>query len=95
MNFEWDEGKNEINIDKHGFDFADAHRIFDLPMAVELDERNDYGEDRWIGTGMLDGRIVVVVYTEPSEEITRIISLRKALSYERRNYEQYLKNGLG
>jgi hypothetical protein len=95
MNFEWDEGKNEINIDKHGFDFADAHRIFDLPMAVELDERNDYGEDRWIGTGMLDGRIVVVVYTEPGEEIIRIISLRKALSYERKNYEQYLKNGLG
>jgi uncharacterized DUF497 family protein len=95
MNFEWDEGKNEINIDKHGFDFADAHRIFDLPMAVELDERNDYGEDRWIGTGMLDGRIVVVIYTEPSEEIIRIISLRKALSQERRNYEQYLKNGLG
>lgn len=95
MNFEWDEGKNEINIDKHGFDFADAHRIFDLPMAVELDERNDYGEDRWIGTGMLDGRIVVVIYTEPSEEIIRIISLRKALSHERRNYEQYLKNGLG
>lgn len=95
MNFEWDEGKNKINIDKHGFDFADAHRIFDLPMAVELDERDDYGEDRWIGTGMLDGRVVVVVYTEPSEEIIRIISLRKALSYERKNYEQYLKNGLG
>jgi uncharacterized protein len=95
MNFEWDERKKEVNIDKHGFDFADADRIFDLPMAVELDERDDYGEDRWIGTGMLDGRVVVVIYTEPDEEITRIISLRKALSYERKNYEQYLKNGLG
>jgi uncharacterized protein len=95
MNFEWDERKNEVNIDKHGFDFADAYRIFDLPMAVELDERDDYGEDRWIGTGMLDGRVAVVVYTEPDEETTRIISLRKALSYERKNYEQYLKNGLG
>ena len=95
MNFEWDDRKNEVNIDKHGFDFADAHRIFDLPMAVELDERDDYGEDRWVGTGMLDGRVVVVVYTEPNEETTRIISLRKALSYERKNYERYLKNGLG
>ena len=54
MNFEWDEQKNEINIDKHGFDFADAYRVFNLPMAVDLDERSDYGEDRWIGTGMLD-----------------------------------------
>jgi uncharacterized DUF497 family protein len=95
MNFEWNEGKNGLNIDKHGFDFADAYRIFDLPMAVERDERDDYGEDRWIGTGILDGRVVIVVYTEPNEEIIRIISLRKALSYERKNYEQYLKNGLG
>jgi len=94
MNFEWDERKNEVNIGKDGFDFGDAHRIFDLPMVVELDEREDYGEDRWIGTGMLEGRLVIVVYTEPDEETMQIISLRKALSYERKNYEQYLKNGL-
>ncbi|MBD2433649.1 MULTISPECIES: BrnT family toxin [Fischerella] len=94
MNFEWDKRKNELNIDKHGFDFADAYRVFDLPMAVDLDERNDYGEDRWIGIGLLDGRVVVVVYTEPNEATIRIISLRKALSHERRRYEQYLKNRL-
>ena len=94
MNFEWDELKNEINIDKHGFDFADAYRVFDLPILVDLDERDDYGEDRWIGTGTLDGRVVVVVYTEPNEQTTRIISLRKALLHERRCYEQYLKNRL-
>jgi len=46
MNFECDEQKNEINIERHGFDFADAYRIFDLPMVVDLDERRDYGEDR-------------------------------------------------
>ena len=95
MKFEWDERKNEVNIDKHGFDFIDAYRIFDLPMAVELDQRDDYGEDRWIGTGLLDGRVVVVIYTEPDGQTVRVISLRKALSHERRNYEQYLKNGLG
>jgi uncharacterized protein len=94
MNFEWDEQKNELNIDKHGFDFADAFRVFDLPMAVDLDERRDYGENRWIGTGLLDGRVVIVVFTEPDQETTRIISLRKALSHERRQYEQYLKNRL-
>ncbi len=64
-------------------------------MAVELDERDDYGEDRWIGSGLLDGRVVIVIYTEPDGNTVRIISLRKALSYERKNYEQYLKNGLG
>jgi uncharacterized protein len=95
MNFEWDEQKSELNIDKHGFDFVDAHRVFDLPIVVDLDQRNDYGEDRWIGTGLLDQRVVVVIFTEPDQKTIRVISLRKALAHERRRYEQYLKNRLG
>lgn len=95
MKFEWDEHKNQSNITKHGFDFADAVRVFNLPMLVYLDDREDYAEDRYIAIGLLDGRIVVVVYTEPDEEMVRIISLRKALSHERKCYEQYLKNRLG
>ena len=94
MKFEWNEQKNKANISKHGFDFDDAHLVFDLPMVVALDERSNYGEDRWIGIGMLNGRIVVVVYTEPGETTIRIVSLRKALSHERKRYEQYLKNRL-
>jgi len=95
MNFEWDECKNTSNVAKHGFDFADACQIFNLPMVIELDDRSDYGEERWIGIGMLCQRVVVVIYTEPSETTTRIISLRKALTHERKRYEQYLKNRLG
>ncbi|MBN3871736.1 BrnT family toxin [Nostoc sp. JL33] len=95
MKFEWDERKNQSNITKHGLDFADAFRVFNLPMLVYLDEREDYGEDRYLSIGLLDGRIVVVIYTEPGEEMVRIISLRKALSHERKRYEQYLKNRLG
>lgn len=93
MKFEWDERKNQINIGKHGFDFADAARIFDLPLLSAMDERDD-GEERWISIGMLDGRVIVVVYTEIAENTIRIISLRKALSHERRRYEQFLKNRL-
>ncbi len=95
MKLEWDEPKNQSTYARHGFDFADAFRIFNLPMVVDLDEREDYSEDRLIGIGLLDGRVVVVVYTEPNEETVRIISLRKALSHERKRYEQYLKNRLG
>lgn len=95
MNFEWDQLKNEANIAKHDLDFADAPRIFRLPLRISLDERQDYGEDRWVGLGMLDGRFVVVVFTEPDEDTIRIISLRKALPYERKLYQQYLKNELG
>lgn len=94
MNFEWDEDKNETNIAKHGFDFDDASRIFKLPMVVDADGRDAYGEDRWVGIGLLDGRVVVVVFTEPGRDVIRIISLRKALSHERKRYEQYIKNRL-
>lgn len=95
MEFEWNERKNQSNLIKHGFDFADAFRIFNSPMLVEFDDREDYGEDRWIGIGLLSGRVVVVIYTELDEETVRIISLRKALTHERRRYEQYLQNRLG
>ncbi len=95
MKFEWDNQKNQSNIIKHGFDFVDASRIFKLPMIVEYDERENYYEDRLIAIGLLDGRVVVIVYTEPDEETIRIISLRKALSHERKYYEQYIKNRLG
>jgi uncharacterized DUF497 family protein len=77
-----------------GFDFADAYRIFNLPMVVELDERENYGEDRFVAIGLLDGRVVVIVYTEPDAQTIRIISLRKSLSYKQKYYEQYLKNRL-
>jgi uncharacterized protein len=95
MKFEWDEHKNQSNLVKHGFDFADAFRIFNSPMLAEFDDRQDYGEDRWIGIGLLSGRVVVVVYTEPDAETVRIISLRKAMTHERRRYEQYIQNRLG
>ena len=89
MNFEWDERKNEKNINKHGLDFADAVDIFNHPMLTRLDTRYDYGENRWISIGMTHSRIVVVVYTERVEgKIVRIISMRKALKHERKKYEE-------
>jgi uncharacterized protein len=95
MRFEWDHEKNRDNIRKHGLDFADAWEVFGSPMLVALDDREDYGEDRWVGIGFLRSRIVVVVYTELETDAIRIISLRKALSHERQRYEQTLRDRLG
>lgn len=44
MKFEWDEGKNKINLQKHGIDFNDVAELFNQPMLVLLDSRDDYGE---------------------------------------------------
>jgi uncharacterized protein len=95
MKFEWDEKKNQANLANHQLDFVDASKVFRMPLRISLDERQDYGEERWIGIGLIDGRVVVLVFTEPDERTIRIISLRKALPYERKVYEQYLKNRLG
>jgi uncharacterized protein len=91
MRFEWDESKRQENLRKHGFDFMDSPEMFMSPMLVVADTRRDYGEDRWIGLGVIKGRIAVVAFTkrEGREDRTiRIISLRKALKHEREIYEK-------
>lgn len=94
MQFEWDEQKRRTNIRKYGFDFRDAFKLFDSPMLVAPDDRVDYGEDRCIGIGILEGRIVVVIFTERGDDTIRIISIIKALTHERIRYEQHLRNQL-
>jgi uncharacterized DUF497 family protein len=78
MRYTWDEQKRQINLKKHGLDFADAERIFLSPMALVPDKREDYGERRMIGFGLLDTRTVVLVHVERGDDEIRIISLRKA-----------------
>jgi uncharacterized protein len=92
VRFEWDEAKNQSNQRKHGLNFTEARRVFTPSLFVDIDDRADYGEDRYVGLGLLDGRVVVVIFTQPDEETVRVISLRKATSYEREQYSEYLEN---
>ena len=95
MIFEWDDLKNGENIRKHGIDFADVIEVFNRPMLTALDQRRDYGEDRWIGLGLMEDVVVVVVFVEYEDENRiRIISAQKASRYESRQYSNYLKNRL-
>ncbi len=84
--FEWDPAKAAANYKKHGVRFEHAVLAFEDAFAlVELDDSQDYGEERFLQTGWTVGGILVVVYTERGERI-RIISAREATEYERRNY---------
>lgn len=78
MKFEWDERKNKTNIRKHGISFKDVIEVFDYPMVVALDDSVEYGESRWMGIGVMQPHIIVVVYTERIDDVIRIISARKA-----------------
>lgn len=91
MRFEWDENKNAINIRKHKIDFADVPVVFEGPMLIDYDDRQDYGEDRWIGIGLLRSIVVVVVFTERGRDTIRIVSARKANRNEcERYYEKVI-----
>jgi uncharacterized protein len=86
--FEWDEAKAAENYAKHGISFETATRVFDDAFAIErLDDREDYGEDRYSILGMVDGRLLYVAYTAREASI-RIISARGAEPYERRQYHE-------
>jgi uncharacterized protein len=86
VEFEWDSAKAALNHRKHGVSFPYATRVFLDPHRQEaLDSREEYGEERWIVLGRVDGSVLVVVYTLRGSNI-RLISARKA---DRKDYEIY------
>jgi hypothetical protein len=94
VSLEWDEAKRKSNLQRHGLDFVDAWETFLAPMLTAPDTREDYGEDRTVGIGFLRDLVVVIVFTEHDPDVTRVISLRKATSYERQLFDTYLQNRL-
>jgi uncharacterized DUF497 family protein len=91
MHFEWDEQKNQVNIRKHGLDFADAPAVFAGVTFTFEDDRFDYEEQRFITLGMLAGKVIVIAHTERDDKV-RIISMRKATKYEQKLYFQGFTN---
>ena len=90
-NFEWDEDRNEVNIQKHGFGFDMILGMFESPFFWEqYDESHSGDESRFTGMAIVEGLSVVVsCYTE--RDRIRIISARRATSLERRKYYERLR----
>jgi hypothetical protein len=93
MIYEWDEAKSRGNLAKHGLDFADAEQVFTGPCVTFLDDRFDYGEERLITLGLLAGRVVLIAHASRGDDITRIISMRKANRSEQKIYQKQLSEG--
>ncbi len=86
MKFEWDPKKAERNRRKHGVEFVDAVIVFDDDRAITLVDENPW-EERYVTFGMdAQGRVLAVSYAV-RESTIRIISVRKATSRERAQYE--------
>jgi len=86
LEFEWDDAKAAENYTRHGVSFDLAKKVFNDPFAVErIDDRQDYGEERYIIIGLADGELLFVAYTEREERI-RLISARRAIRHEQDAY---------
>lgn len=75
MRVTFDPAKRDLTQVHRGLDFARAGEVFAGLTATVIDERFDYGETRFITAGQLDGRLVVVVWTDRGEA-RHIISMR-------------------
>ncbi|MCE8507288.1 BrnT family toxin [Ruegeria pomeroyi] len=85
--FEWNEDKRLTTIEKHGIDFYDAAEIFAkdylrLEAASELEKRS-------LAIGELRGICIAVVFTM-REDVTRIITARRARKNERELYQAHV-----
>ena len=91
MNFEWDPPKASSNLLKHKVGFEAASRVFLDPQRIEtFDGRDPDDEDRWKTVGLVGLVMLTVVYTVRGRgaDIIRLISARKADSYECSQYHE-------
>jgi len=89
MEISFDPEKRAGTLAERGLDFADAARVFGGPVFEFEDRRFAYPEPRWSTIGLLDGRMVVVIWTE-AEGGRRVISMRKANEREQTKFRRKL-----
>ena len=88
LEFEWDEEKARTNLAKHRVSFLTAAEIFANEILERIDDRENYGEVRFIALGRVDAEVYRVVFTWRGENLIRIISAQKASRDEREIYHR-------
>jgi uncharacterized DUF497 family protein len=82
----WDESKRLSNIAKHDIDFILAGSLFDGRPVFTV--RSTYvDEERWLTTGLIEGDLITIVWTERGGA-RRLISARRARDAEKRAYRE-------
>jgi len=85
MNYEWDDNKLAINLEKHQVHFGLVERFDWKTALIQVDNRLPYGEERFCALGLIGTRLYCLVYTLRNP-VKRIISLRKANAREVKRY---------
>lgn len=89
MRITFDLAKRDRTLAERGRGFRRANEVSAGIHLTRADERREYGEDRFVSAGMLDARIVVILWT-PRASARRIISMRKANEREVKALTPYL-----
>ena len=76
MEISFDPAKRDVTLRVRGLDFADAGRIFEGRTLTVIDDRQDYGEVRYVTYGWIDTAAVALVWT-PRQDAMRVISMRR------------------
>jgi uncharacterized DUF497 family protein len=94
MQFEWDENKNKLNIQKHGVNFNEAKTVFDDALSSIFDDIwSSIEEHRELIIGSSNyKRLLIISFTERTDGVIRIISARNATNPEVKNYERAYRN---
>ena len=88
MDYQWDEGKADLDRRKHGIDFADAVGVFEDDGALTLRGEVIQDEQPFATVGMdFVGRTIEVIYACRGDDIG-IISARPANRAERGTYDE-------
>ncbi len=85
MAITFDPAKRDRSLAERGLDFQRCAEVFAGRHYTAEEERQPYGEIRFITVGPLDGRMVVIVWTSRGAD-RRIISMRKANDREQARY---------
>ena len=83
--FEFDAKKSESNRTKHGIDFAEAQKLWNDAMLLEIPAKTD-DELRYLVIGLIDGKHWSSVITYRGANV-RLISVRRARTEEVALYE--------
>ncbi|MDB5692786.1 MAG: hypothetical protein JWO81_1849 [Alphaproteobacteria bacterium] len=89
MEISYDAAKRAKTLVERGLDFDDAVHVFAGTTITIEDDRQDYGERRYQTFGLLNDRLVALVWT-PRGEARHIISMRKTNERERKKFEGQL-----
>ena len=93
VRLQWDPDKDAANREKHRVGFDEVRQLFEgeTDFLEIFDEEHSIVEERFIAIGPIDRGIVLVVWTEPEDEMIRIISARMATPREHELFHCYME----